>query len=123
MALIIGNLWFVGDTGIRKRVLTLLHQKSATLAEVRDVLKELLRNIGDEGASGCEYALRSSGGTHGCVGFTPHCVCCPSSLQKLQHTQPLRSLAAHIGGVSSRLPILQNVCVAQKHSGARLFML
>ena len=49
VALIIGNLWFVGDTGIRKRVLTLLHQKSATLAEVRDVLKELHRNIGDEG--------------------------------------------------------------------------
>ncbi len=52
VALIIGNLWFVGDTGIRKRVLTLLHQKSATLAEVRDVLKELLRNIGDEGELG-----------------------------------------------------------------------
>lgn len=49
VALILGNLWFVGDTGIRKRVLTLLHQKSATLAEVRDVLKELHRNIGDEG--------------------------------------------------------------------------
>ena len=49
VALILGNLWFVGDTGIRKRVLTRLHQKSATLAEVRDVLKELHRNIGDEG--------------------------------------------------------------------------
>ena len=49
VALIIGNLWFVGDVGIRKRVLTLLHQRSGTLAEVRDVLKELYRNIGDEG--------------------------------------------------------------------------
>ena len=35
--------------GIRKRVLTLLHQRSGTLGEVRDVLKELYRNIGDEG--------------------------------------------------------------------------
>ena len=49
IALIIGNLWFVGDTGIRKRVLTLLHQKSATLAFLRLVLKELHDNIGDEG--------------------------------------------------------------------------
>ncbi len=42
--------------GIRKRVLTLLHQRSATLAEVRDVLKELYRNIGDEGERGSEVA-------------------------------------------------------------------
>ena len=56
VALIIGNLWFVGDVGIRKRVLTLLHQRSGTLAEVRDVLKELYRNIGDEGKCGSDAA-------------------------------------------------------------------
>ena len=50
MALILGNLWNVGDVGIRKRVLTLLHQKSLTLASVRAVLRELRANIGDEGA-------------------------------------------------------------------------
>lgn len=27
-ALIVGHLWFVGDMGIRKRVLQLLHQKA-----------------------------------------------------------------------------------------------
>ena len=50
VALIIANLWNVGDVGIRKRVLTLLHQKSQTLAAVRAVLKELHANIGDEGS-------------------------------------------------------------------------
>ena len=48
--LIMANLWNVGDVGIRKRVLTLLHQKSLTLASVRAVLAELHANIGDNGA-------------------------------------------------------------------------
>ena len=48
-ALIIGNLWLVGDVGIRKRVLTLLHQRSQTLADLRDVLKEHHDSLGDEG--------------------------------------------------------------------------
>lgn len=49
MALIMGHLWFVGDLGIRKRLLMLLHQKGRPLAAVRAVLKELHDNIGDEG--------------------------------------------------------------------------
>ncbi len=48
-ALIIGNLWLVGDVGIRKRVLTLLHQRSQTLADLRAVLKEHHDSLGDEG--------------------------------------------------------------------------
>lgn len=52
VALIIANLWNVGDVGLRKRVLTLLHQKSQALSTVRAVLKELHANIGDEGMIG-----------------------------------------------------------------------
>ena len=48
-ALIIANLWMVGDAGIRKRVLTLLHQRSQTLAAIRAVLKEHHDSLGDEG--------------------------------------------------------------------------
>lgn len=31
-ALIVGHLWFVGDLGVRKRILQLLHQKARLLA-------------------------------------------------------------------------------------------
>ncbi len=50
--LIIGNLWLVGDVGIRKRVLTLLHQRSQTLTDLRAVLREHHDTLGDEGAHG-----------------------------------------------------------------------
>ena len=30
-ALIVGHLWFVGDMGVRKRILQLLHQKACSL--------------------------------------------------------------------------------------------
>ncbi|KAK9819671.1 hypothetical protein WJX72_000948 [[Myrmecia] bisecta] len=48
-ATIIGHLWFVGDLGVRKRILMLLHQQSMTLAGVRAVLVEFHHNIGVEG--------------------------------------------------------------------------
>jgi hypothetical protein len=53
-ALIIGNLWLVSDVGIRKRVLTLLHQRSQTLADLRAVLKEHHDSLGDEGDVLCK---------------------------------------------------------------------
>lgn len=31
-ALIVGHLWFVGDLGVRKRILQLLHQKASSKA-------------------------------------------------------------------------------------------
>ncbi len=34
-ALIIGHLWALGDTGLRKRVLSILHQKGETLGGIR----------------------------------------------------------------------------------------
>lgn len=55
-ALIIGNLWLVGDVGIRKRVLTLLHQRSQTLADLRAVLKEHHDSLGDEGGQHMQSA-------------------------------------------------------------------
>ena len=33
-ALIMGHLWFVGDLGVRKRILLLLHQQARLLTEV-----------------------------------------------------------------------------------------
>lgn len=48
-ALVVGALWLVGDQGVRKRILKLLHQKGRTLASLRSVLLELRSNIGDEG--------------------------------------------------------------------------
>lgn len=48
-ALVVGALWLVGDQGVRKRILKLLHQKGRTLASLRSVLLELRANIGDEG--------------------------------------------------------------------------
>ncbi|PRW61313.1 beta-catenin 1 [Chlorella sorokiniana] len=50
-ALVVGALWLVGDQGVRKRVLKLLHQKGRTLASLRSVLLELRANIGDEGGA------------------------------------------------------------------------
>ncbi|DBA65719.1 TPA: hypothetical protein ACH3X2_002764 [Trebouxia sp. C0005] len=51
-ALIIGNLWIVGDQGVKQRLLMLLHQQSNTMAEVRDVLREVRLTIGSEGDAG-----------------------------------------------------------------------
>lgn len=48
-AMILGQLWLAGDTGVRRRVLMLLHQKGATLAEVRELLLEYRANLGDAG--------------------------------------------------------------------------
>lgn len=48
-ALVIGALWLVGDVGVRKRVLKLLHQKGRTLASLRSVLLEYRANLGVEG--------------------------------------------------------------------------
>lgn len=49
VALIIGNLWMMGDSGMQRRVLTLLHQQSQTLADLRGVLREHHGSLGDEG--------------------------------------------------------------------------
>lgn len=49
-ALIVGALWLVGDVGVRKRILRLLHQQGRTLASLRSVLLEHRANLGDEGA-------------------------------------------------------------------------
>eukprot|EP00884_Botryococcus_braunii_P022430 jgi/Botrbrau1/8871/Bobra.50_2s0027.1 len=57
VALVVGNLWFVGDLGIRKRLLQLLHQQGLTLEGLRDVLKEFHDNIGTEG--GEDEAMRA----------------------------------------------------------------
>lgn len=48
-ALIVGALWLVGDVGVRKRILRLLHQKGRTLGSLRSVLLEHRANLGDEG--------------------------------------------------------------------------
>ncbi|EFN51521.1 hypothetical protein CHLNCDRAFT_27908, partial [Chlorella variabilis] len=48
-ALVVGALWLVEDTGIRKRILKLLHQKGRTLASLRSVLLEYRANLGDDG--------------------------------------------------------------------------
>eukprot|EP00873_Tetraselmis_striata_P034402 jgi/Tetstr1/454666/TSEL_041556.t1 len=45
-SLIIGYLWNMGDMGIRRRVLMLLHQKGCALSIVRDTLQEYHDNIG-----------------------------------------------------------------------------
>jgi len=45
-ALIVGFLWSIGDTGVRKRLLMLLHQKRRALSVVRDVLQDYHDNIG-----------------------------------------------------------------------------
>ncbi|KAL4421715.1 hypothetical protein ABPG77_002331 [Micractinium sp. CCAP 211/92] len=47
-ALVVGALWLVGDVGVRKRILRLLHQKSRTLGSLRSVLLEYRANLGDE---------------------------------------------------------------------------
>lgn len=49
VALIIGNLWMVGDMSMRHRVLTLLHQQSHSLAHLRATLREHHDSLGDEG--------------------------------------------------------------------------
>ncbi|KAK9834002.1 hypothetical protein WJX81_002145 [Elliptochloris bilobata] len=56
-ALIMGHLWFVGDLGVRKRILLLLHQQGLTLAGVRAVLEEFHDSIGDE--DGADEGVRA----------------------------------------------------------------
>jgi beta-catenin-like protein 1 len=51
-ALIVGALWLVGDLGVRKRILRLLHQKGRTLGSLRAVLLEYRANLGDDGGLG-----------------------------------------------------------------------
>lgn len=48
-ALVAGALWALGDVGLRRRVLQLLHQKGRTLGAVRELLLEFRANLGDEG--------------------------------------------------------------------------
>jgi hypothetical protein len=45
----VGSLWLVGDLGVRRRVLKLLHQKGRSLASLRAVLLEYRANLGDDG--------------------------------------------------------------------------
>lgn len=46
-SLVIGYLWNMGDMGIRRRVIMLLHQKNCALSLVRETLQEYHDNIGD----------------------------------------------------------------------------
>ncbi|KAK2076040.1 hypothetical protein QBZ16_001376 [Prototheca wickerhamii] len=48
-ALIAGALWRVGDAGIRRRILTLLHQRARALSTLRDVILGRLEALGDDG--------------------------------------------------------------------------
>lgn len=68
MAVIIGNLWLAGDPGMRRRLLTLLHQRSQTLAGLRAVLREHHDSLGDEGSP---PPLPQSAPT----GLAPCCMC------------------------------------------------
>ena len=51
-ALIIGSLWVVGDQGVRKRILKLLHQQGRTLGSLRSVLLEYRGGLGADSAWG-----------------------------------------------------------------------
>lgn len=48
-ALVVGALWLLGDVGVRKRVVQLLHQKGHTLGLLREVLLEVRANVGEDG--------------------------------------------------------------------------
>lgn len=56
-ASIIAHLWMMQDSSLRKRILTLLHQKGQTLAQVKDVLVNFHKSIGVEGG-GIEEQIR-----------------------------------------------------------------
>lgn len=80
-ALVVGALWLVGDQGVRKRVLKLLHQKGRTLASLRSVLLELRASIGDEGGLGQTFVLGMCGSSlqprlRLAVQRTAACGCC-----------------------------------------------
>jgi len=45
-AVVIGHLWNIGDMGIRRRLLMLLHQKGCALSMVREALQDYHDNIG-----------------------------------------------------------------------------
>ena len=45
----VGTLWQTGDVGVRRRVLTALHQRGETLGAVRAVLVEVWHTLGSEG--------------------------------------------------------------------------
>ena len=47
-ALIAGELWAIGDLGLRKRILSLLHQKGESMKYLRDPLNELRATIAGE---------------------------------------------------------------------------
>ena len=68
-ALVVGALWLVGDVGVRKRVLKLLHQKGRTLASLRSVLLEYRANLGAEG--GCCLCVRLGGCLPDLLATTP----------------------------------------------------
>lgn len=46
---VVGTLWQTGDVGVRRRVLTALHQRGETLGAVRSVLTELWHTLGSDG--------------------------------------------------------------------------
>lgn len=50
---VVGTLWQTGDVGVRRRVLTALHQRGETLAAVRSVLIELWHTLGSDGVWMC----------------------------------------------------------------------
>jgi hypothetical protein len=50
LARISGELWLLGDVGVRRRLLGLLHQRGRTLATLRAVLLEMRATLGADGA-------------------------------------------------------------------------
>ncbi|KAF5838985.1 hypothetical protein DUNSADRAFT_1852 [Dunaliella salina] len=48
-SLVLAHAWGLGDAGLRKRILGVLHQRSHSLAHVRAVLLEYYGSIGDDG--------------------------------------------------------------------------
>ena len=59
-ASIIAHLWMIQDPSLRKRILTLLHQKGQTLSQIKEVLENCQKSIGIEGG-GIEEQLRLKG--------------------------------------------------------------
>ncbi|GAX82009.1 hypothetical protein CEUSTIGMA_g9437.t1 [Chlamydomonas eustigma] len=58
-AIIVAHLWSTTDTGLRKRIIMLLHQKGQALANIKDVLLEYYRTIGMEGGLEEQQRVRS----------------------------------------------------------------
>uniref|UniRef100_A0A7S3R3A3 Beta-catenin-like protein 1 N-terminal domain-containing protein n=1 Tax=Dunaliella tertiolecta TaxID=3047 RepID=A0A7S3R3A3_DUNTE len=58
-SLVLAHIWGLGDTGLRKRILGVLHQRSHSLAHVRAALLEYYGSIGDDGQPEDVARLRS----------------------------------------------------------------